>query len=371
MNVTLRSKPLKNGSKSLYLDVYEDGKRTYEYLHLYLIPEVDAHAKRQNINAMAKANKMRNEYVLGKHKIEAKDKSTVTLMEWYDEYYRRMKEERNVSKAVFDHLDLLKLILVDYLKKNRKQNIKLADFGRKHVLGFIQNMREWEGPKKGRLSQCTMNTYQQRFKAVFNEAIREGYITCNPFNLLDITEKIAKAEPHKEGLTMDEIIIFSKVTPRYPSYGRIQQAFLFGCFTGLRLSDIIDLKWSDIKNFGKNGTIVKEQIKTGNIVSVPICDMATRYLPEKGASDNIFDMPPLTTMRRGLAWLVDASGIKKNVTFHTSRHTFASLMFAANNDLKTVSGLLGHTSVETTTIYTDVFIKEKKTAMDKISAIFK
>ena len=55
MKVTLRTKPLSNGSKSIYLDIYENGKRKYEYLRLYLIPELDERAKRINANALKKA----------------------------------------------------------------------------------------------------------------------------------------------------------------------------------------------------------------------------------------------------------------------------------------------------------------------------
>lgn len=371
MKVALRTKPLKNGSQSIYLDIYENGERRYEYLRLYLVPEVNENAKRSNKNVLAKANEIKNQFVLGKLKFEVKDKSTITLMEWYDEYFRRIKEKPDVSKAVIDHLHLTRPILVDYLTKIKKPHIKLKDFGRKHVIGFLQNMREWKAEKRGKLSSSTMITYQSRFAAMLNAAVCEGYIDQNPIKLLEINEKIVKEESHKEALTMEEVIQFAEVKTNSDTYYNIQQAFLFGCFTGLRLSDIMDLEWSDIKDIGKNGMIIKEQIKTGNLVSVPICDTAARYLPEKAEGQKIFNLPPLTTMRRGLAWIVKASGIEKHVTFHTSRHTFASLTFVANNDLKTVSSLLGHASVETTTIYTDIQLKEKKAAMDKISSLFK
>ncbi len=53
--IRLRMKPISNGSKSLYLDIYRNGKRSYEYLKMYIIPEVDDHARKQNIATMTAA----------------------------------------------------------------------------------------------------------------------------------------------------------------------------------------------------------------------------------------------------------------------------------------------------------------------------
>lgn len=61
MKITLRSKPVANGSRSLYLEYYEKGKRTYEFLCLYLISEVDEQAKRENENALKKAQVIKAE----------------------------------------------------------------------------------------------------------------------------------------------------------------------------------------------------------------------------------------------------------------------------------------------------------------------
>ena len=61
MKITVRSKDLSNGSKSLFLEYYENGKRTYEFLRLYIVPEVDEKAKKQNVNAMKKAQAIKAE----------------------------------------------------------------------------------------------------------------------------------------------------------------------------------------------------------------------------------------------------------------------------------------------------------------------
>ena len=371
MKVTLRTKSLSNGVQSIYLDVYDKGKRKYEYLKLYLVPEVDANAKRENANAMKRANELKAQYILGKYKPEIHQGQCPTLMDWLDTYYIYMKEERNVSKAVYDHLHLLRPILDGFLTKIRKQKITVDAFGRSEVLGFLMYMRNWKAEKKGKLSQGTMVAYQQRFVAVFNAAIAEGYIKVNPFDLIKKNERIAKVRSTKDSLTMEEVEKIADVVPAKSEDAEVQRAFLFACFTGIRISDIRELKWSDIKVMGDYKAIIKTQVKTEELVTVPLCMKAMEYLPDQREDEFVFHLPLKTGLRLGLNRIIEASGIDKPVTFHTSRHTFATLTFASGSDLATVSRLLGHTSVATTEIYADVLMDSKVKAINSISDMFK
>ena len=346
MKVTLRTKPLSNGTQSLYLDVYDKGKRKYEYLKLYLVPEVDANAKRENANAMKRANELKAQYILGKYKPEIHQGQCPTLMDWLDTYYIYMKEERNVSKAVYDHLHLLRPILDGFLTKIRKQKITVDAFGRSEVLGFLMYMRNWKAEKKGKLSQGTMVAYQKN-------------------------ERIAKVRSTKDSLTMEEVEKIADVVPVKSEDAEVQRAFLFACFTGIRISDIRELKWSDIKVMGDYKAIIKTQVKTEELVTVPLCMKAMEYLPDQREDEFVFHLPLKTGLRLGLNRIIEASGIDKPVTFHTSRHTFATLTFASGSDLATVSRLLGHTSVATTEIYADVLMDSKVKAINSISDMFK
>ena len=371
MKVTLRTKPLSNGSESIYLDVYDKGKRKYEYLRLYLVPEVDEKAKRMNANAMKKAEEIKAQYVLGKHKRQEKSSTSPTLIEWLDQYEKHMKEVRRVSKAVKDHIHLLRPILEGYLTHNRKKNIKIDAFGRKEVLGFLMYMRNWKAEKKGKLSQGTMVSYQQRLIAVFNAAIQEGYIVTNPFELIENHERIQKPAPMPISLSIDEVEKIAHVIPGKEEDAEVQRAFLFGCFTGIRKSDIRDLKWSEIKEIDGGKAIVKIQVKTDLLVVVPLCENALNYLPSKMEDEYVFHLPKRTGLGLGLQRIIKASGIEKPITFHTSRRTFATLTYASGSDLMTVSRLLGHTSVSTTEIYADVMMDSKVRAMQSISDLFK
>ena len=87
--IRLRMKPLSDGSKSLYLDIYRDGKRTYEYLKMYIIPETDNNARRQNQATMDAANAIKSKRIIELTSNEAgivfrKDKTY--LLDWMKVY---------------------------------------------------------------------------------------------------------------------------------------------------------------------------------------------------------------------------------------------------------------------------------------------
>ena len=88
-------------------------------------------------------------------------------------------------------------------------------------------------------------------------------------------------------------------------------------------------------------------------------------------NEYVFQLPKRTGFRLGFLRIIKASGIKKSVTFHTSRRTFATLTLASGSDLTTVSRLLGHSSVTTTEIYADVLMDSKVKAINGISDLFK
>ena len=89
MQISIRSRKIANDCRSLYLEFYENGRRRTENLHLYLKPETDEHAKKENENAMRLAVAARAERILGKQKQEephGQDKNALLLSVWMDKY---------------------------------------------------------------------------------------------------------------------------------------------------------------------------------------------------------------------------------------------------------------------------------------------
>ena len=92
--IRLRTKELANGSKSLYLDIYRNGKRTYEYLKMYLIPETDRNARQQNETTMAAANAIKSKRIIELTSGEAgimNHKDKVYLLDWMQLYKEEQK----------------------------------------------------------------------------------------------------------------------------------------------------------------------------------------------------------------------------------------------------------------------------------------
>ena len=369
MKVTLRTKQLKDGSQSLYLDVYENGKRRYEYLRLYLIPEVDDDAKRLNKNALKKANELKSKYILGqRNPFQEKEEETfVTMQEWLTEYSRRINEERKVSNAPRQQTKRVVGLLESYLCSIKKKNIRLSEFGKAEAKGFLKYLSEYHGERVERFSKSTLAVYQQRIVAIFNAAVRDGLITKNPFGLLTKEERFKKPYLIKEVLSVEEV---KKIAATKIGNNQVRIGFLFACFTGLRLSDIRSLKWSDIVDMGTYKAIIKEQKKTKNQVVVPLCNTALLFLPEQQNDDFVFHLPKWHSgVRDALKIIAKAAGIKKNVGFHTSRRTIATLTLSACNTLKQVSVLLGHKSIENTQRYAEVMLADKADAVNRMDSV--
>ena len=151
-------------------------------------------------------------------------------------------------------------------------------------------------------------------------------------------------------------------------------AFLFACFCGLRLSDVKDMKWKDIKFDADGGAVVsKVQVKTRQSIVVPLYANALMWLPDRGkAKDNepVYDLPTHFTINRSVKkWAKDAQ-IEKNVTFHLSRHTFATILLTLGADIYTTSKLLGHKNLRTTQIYAEVVNKKKAEAVNLMDSVF-
>lgn len=369
MKVTLRTKQLKDGSQSLYLDVYENGKRRYEYLRLYLIPEVDDDAKSLNKNALKKANELKSKYILGqRNPFQEKEEETfVTMQEWLTEYSRRINEERKVSNAPRQQTKRVVGLLESYLCSIKKKNIRLSEFGKAEAKGFLKYLSEYHGERVERFSKSTLAVYQQRIVAIFNAAVRDGLITKNPFGLLTKEERFKKPYLIKEVLSVEEV---KKIAATKIGNNQVRIGFLFACFTGLRLSDIRSLKWSDIVDMGTYKAIIKEQKKTKNQVVVPLCNTALLFLPEQQNDDFVFHLPKWHSgVRDALKIIAKAAGIKKNVGFHTSRRTFATLTLSVCNNLKQVSVLLGHKSIENTQRYAEVMLADKADAVNRMDSV--
>lgn len=362
--IRLRTKVLADGSKSLYLDIYRNGKRTYEYLKMYLIPETDRNARQQNETTMAAANAIKSKRIIELTSGEAgivNHKDKVYLLDWMQTY--KENQERRDKKGI-SQIKSVSHILKDYA--GERFTLDRVDIT--FCQGYIDYMLTSYRPKGKPIAASTRNTYYQIFNGALNAAVRAKRILRNPFNEMDKSEKPKMPESVRSYMTIEEVRALI-ATPMENE--KVKSAYLFSCFCGLRISDILRLKWKDI--FVDNGQyrLSVAMQKTKEPIYLPLSNEALRWMPERGdktADEHVFELP--TTVNQLIKPWAKAAGISKRFTFHTARHTFATMLLTLGADLYTVSKLLGHTSVKMTQVYAKIINKKKDDAVNLTNGLF-
>lgn len=235
-------------------------------------------------------------------------------------------------------------------------------------LSLIEDFKMWimtapqGGGKSGIISQNTAATYFSIFKAAIKQAFVDGYFTS------DIAAKvkgISEKESRREHLTIEELNTLAATPCDRPI---MKRAALFSALTGLRHCDIQKMKWGEVVREGDHYRINFDQKKTGGVEYMPISDQAYSLCGEPQDPDRlVFEgLPNPSWISKPLKRWIEDAGIKKNITFHCFRHTFATLQLTNGTDLFTVSKMLGHTNVRTTQIYAKVVDEKKEQAADAI-----
>lgn len=201
---------------------------------------------------------------------------------------------------------------------------------------------------------------------MLNEAVRDDYLPTNPIAKLKREDKkpVGATESSRVYLTIEEVERM-KGTPCRNNM--VKKAFLFSCYCGLRISDIVDLQWEHIKDENGRLVIKKKMVKTGGAIVVPLPQKAFEWLPDKKESSDgihVFDLPVFDTINSDVQhWAKDA-GITKHETFHVRCHTYATTLLTLGGDLYTTSKLLGHKDIRVTQIYAKIVDKKKAEAVD-------
>ena len=369
--VRVRTKKLANGSLSYYLDIYVDGKRHYEFLKLYWLPEANARIKEQNRATLAAVETIKSKRIIeitnnkaGIRNITGKSK--ILLSDWMQQYWdAQVKKGVRGTKLIGSSKRVLDLFI-------GKKKVRLADVDKNFCLAYIDWLRNTYKTAHGvSLTPRGMIGYIGYFRAALNAAVRAELIPENPFNTLSHVEKIKAPESKREFLTVQEVKTLIDTECSLPV---VKQAYLFACCCGLRLSDVYALRWKDITIDGGQWRASVVMRKTRIPIFLPLSLNARRWMPERGDAgdeDKVFSALPYEDKVNKVLkqWAADA-GITKHVTFHTSRHTFATMMLTLGADLYTTSKLLGHTNVQTTQIYAKIVDENKVAAINLIDKAF-
>jgi integrase/recombinase XerD len=356
MSVKLRKRKNNDGSTTLYLDIYVNGKRTYEFLkHLRLEKAGNPLVTKRNKELLETANQIvierARQIEARSYGVDTKVAEKVDVVLWMQSYVDsyKLKDKRNMQGV----LNRFKDFLVDI----KQQELTMKGLNEDIVMDF-RNYLSTRSKGEGAAS------YFSRFKKIVKQAHRSKVIFDNP--TADVKVKGLGHASKKDILTLEEIKLLAD-TPT--ESGEVKRAFLFSCMTGLRWIDVSNLKWQNVNLTTVMPIINITQTKTNIELSIKLNATAIKLLGEtKGkAGGKVFDLPTANGANKTLKAWVKRAGIEKAITWHNARHSFGTNLIFNEVDVLTASKLLGHTSLKHTQRYVAASEEMKQNAVDKIN----
>ena len=297
-------------------------------------------------------------------KVESlKEKS---LFEVFAEHNK--EQEKLVGNGVSKATYWISVYTVRLLKEFVQQKYKREDlYLRELNLNFIQSFHTFLRIDKG-MAQNSSTKHLKLLKKIINLAVANSYMTTNPF----ITYKIEREPVEIDFLDEEELRKIINFDTPLPRLERTKDMFLFGCFTGL---SYIDIKTLAPEHFEKDNAgriwIKKRRVKTGVLSRIPLLPIAKLILDKYKGGEKLLPIQDPADINKYLKDIAILCDIKKRITFHTSRHTFASTVTLANNiSLEVVSKMLGHTNTRMTNHYAKLIDKCIGEQMDKLMETF-
>ena len=271
------------------------------------------------------------------------------------------------QEKIKNHTQDVDLSLLKHLKTFAGKEVNTSNIDADFCYRFAQYLTI-----KANIKASSAKTYLQKLNAILHEAVSMNYMTYNP--MPQISKLVPKTlSKEKDYLPVEEVKRLEKAEcPHLIT----KLAFLFSCFTGLRLSDIETLKWSNIHKSNNLYMLIKTQVKTGSEIRIPLNKQAIEILKilqlkKIANSENVFTMYSRTTTAADLKAWVQRAKINKHITFHVSRVSFVTISISAGINIYVVSKLCGHSNVKTTQIYARMTDRTYIDAIILLDNIFK
>lgn len=356
----------KKGMALVQIEAYLNRKKKYFSTKVYLKPDQwDAKKRRVRNHPNADAlNRMIYEYVAEIEKKELElwqQKKSITLDALKESLATMQGEEE--SFLSFFRKEILNSRLKESTKQNHLSTLELLREYKKDVsfaeltFEFISSFDQYLQTKGYHVN--TIAKHMKHLKRHINVAINKEYMEVQKYAFRKY--KIKSVENQHTHLSPDELskIEKLKVGEKHARLEKTKDAFLFCCYTGMRYSDFVNLSAENIVKIQKDTWLIYKTIKTRIEVRLPL------YLLFKGKSIEIlnkyqnelsdfFNLRDNSNVNKELVIIARLAGVNKKISFHTARHTNATLLIYNGVNITTVQKLLGHKSVKTTQVYTNV-----------------
>lgn len=333
--VTVRFRPLARGRQSIYLDIYHNGCRRYEFLRLYLWPAQrgDQASRQHNDEVMKQAMAIKarrtQECLLRTQSAHHRKCPSLLFTDWMAGVMQTKARNGQSLKRAETFAAALRH-LTTFLAGRR---VRLHEVDKPLLIDFIHYLRTTTSRRGGTLNPSSAGVYFAAVVSTLQQACCDGLIDENPARRLSAEERkvLASPGPRHTHLTIDEIKTLQAVGHRRGK--DTLAAFLFACFTGLRFSDVATLRHTDIKTEGERRYIDKTMVKTRRHIVIPLSASAERWLPQSQGPNGglVFRLPTFRWVEICLKRMARDAGIAKDLTFHSARHSHLSLSLETND----------------------------------------
>jgi len=303
------------------------------------------------------------------------DENSKTLQELIQ--YHSRKIERTLASGTIRNFGITEGYINKFLSKEKNtSDVYLKELDYKFLCDFENFLQEYYPKKHPRaMSHNTVMKHIQRLRKVVRMAYDLEWLDKDPFRRWKTT--FEKRE--REFLSVNELSNLETYEFPIERLDRVRDLFVFSCYTGISYVDIMGLSLVNISmGIDGNNWIFTKRQKTKTPIKIPLLDPALELI-KKYANHPVTQITgsllPIITNEKLNVYLKEVAilcGIKKNLTFHMARHTFATTVTLNNGvPIETVSKLLGHTKIATTQIYARVLENKLSKDMNDLREVFR
>lgn len=358
----------KKGMALVQVEAYLNRKKKYFSTKVYLRPDQWDAKKllvKNHPNADA-LNRLIYEFMamIEKRELELwQQGKPISLELLKDALTEQVEPENKASFVPFFKQEVMASALKESTKRNHLSTLSLLQEFKKNVtfsdltFEFISSFEHFLQSKGYHTN--TIAKHMKHLKRHINIAINKDYMDIQKYAFRKY--RIKTVENSHTHLSPEELEKLETVqlTGRYVKYQKTLDAFLFCCYAGMRYSDFVNLSPENIVEMHQQTWLIYKSIKTGTEVRLPL------YLLFGGKGIQIlnkyqtdlqvfFHLRDNSNVNKELIVIARLAGLTKKISFHTARHTNATLLIYNGVNITTVQKLLGHKSVKTTQIYTNV-----------------
>lgn len=356
----------KRGMALVQVEAYLNRKKMYFSTKIYLKPE-QWDAKRKMVKNHPNANvlnRMLYENIAAIEQTELglwQQGKSISLDLLKNSIDKPLSNGR--SFLTFFKEEIANSSLKESTRQNHLSTLELLQEFKKEVLftdltfEFVSSFDNYLQSKGYHLN--TIAKHMKHLKRYINVAINKEYMDIQKYAFRKY--KIKSIEGSHTHLAPEELHKFEnlQLTGRYTRLQKTKDAFLFCCYAGLRYSDFTNLTSANIVEFHQETWIIYKSVKTGMEVRLPLyllfegkgIQILQRY---KDDFNSLFKLKDNSNINKELNILAGLAKIDKRVSFHTARHTNATLLLYNGANITTVQKLLGHKSVKTTQVYANI-----------------